>query len=218
MRQHRIDSSGVRINVTDWREGEGQPVLLCIHGNTGNGRAYDPFVAAFGSDFGIIAPDLRGRGESDKPEGPYGAAAHASDMIAVLDALGVPRATVAGWSLGAKVAAYMAAHYPERVERVILLDPGLVAATPLATESLGRIGARLTNTYPDLDAARAALQALPMFSGEWDEHAEEFLKAEIEENPAEDCGIAFRPASSWPSAPQRTFRPPSCSQGWHVPR
>lgn len=190
MQRRRIDSGGIGISVVDWRAAADGPVLLCMHGNTGNARAYDPFVAAFGADFGVVAPDLRGRGESDKPDGPYGAAAHAGDMIAVLNALGVERAAVAGWSLGAKIALYLAAHYPEQIERVILLDPGLVAARPAAAASLGRIGARLGNSYPDLDAARASLQALPMFSGEWDEHAEAFLIGELEAAP--DGGLRHR--------------------------
>src|SRR5690606_11449532 len=123
MRQHHIDSGGIRINVVDWRERDDQSPLFCIHGITANARSFDPIAAGVAPEHGVIAPDLRGRGDSDKPEGPYGVLTHVGDMIAVLDALGLERVPVAGWSLGSIVTLHMAARHPERVERAILLDP-----------------------------------------------------------------------------------------------
>src|SRR5262245_43455032 len=79
--------------------GVGGPVL-CLHGIGSNARAWDGLAAALAPDYRVIAPDLRGRGESDKPDGPYGLSAHEADALGLLDHRGIERAVVLGWSLG----------------------------------------------------------------------------------------------------------------------
>jgi pimeloyl-ACP methyl ester carboxylesterase len=64
--------------------------------------------------FALIAPDLRGFGDSDKPDGPFGADAHAADMLALLDALGIARAGVVGHDVGGAVMQPLARRAPER--------------------------------------------------------------------------------------------------------
>ena len=78
----------------------------------------------------VIAPDLRGRGRSNGLAGPRGLAAHARDLVAVLDALGVERAVVVGHSMGAFVALVLGDLYPERVSRLVLVDGGLPLDLP----------------------------------------------------------------------------------------
>jgi pimeloyl-ACP methyl ester carboxylesterase len=68
--------------------------------------------------------DLRGRGDSDKPDSGYGLQAHAGDAIRVLDHLGLENATIAGHSMGAFVALKTALTYPDRVRALVLLDGG----------------------------------------------------------------------------------------------
>ena len=78
----------------------------------------------------LLAPDLRGRGHSAGLPGPYGVAAHVTDLVAVLDHAGAKRVVLVGHSMGAYLVARLAAQHPERVAAVVLLDGGLYIPIP----------------------------------------------------------------------------------------
>ena len=114
-------SDGVRIAYRD--EASGRPVLL-LHGHTFDGRVWDSVVALLaGSGMRLLRPDLRGHGASERPPKGYHWSHHGADMVAVLDAVGIDRAIVAGFSLGGGVALELALTRPERVEALVLVDP-----------------------------------------------------------------------------------------------
>ncbi len=114
-------SEGVRIAYRD--EGSDRPVLL-LHGHTMDGRAWDGLVGPLrGAGMRLLRPDLRGHGASERPPGGYHWSHHGADMAAVLDAAGVARAIVVGFSLGGGVALELALTRPERVEALVLIDP-----------------------------------------------------------------------------------------------
>jgi len=120
----RIDGAGVTLAVQD--EGEGPPVLL-IHGFPDSHRLWrHQTTALVAAGKRVIAPDLRGFGESDKPPevDDYALRHSVADMVAVLDALEVERAQVVGHDWGAAVAWGLAAFVPERVERLAVLSVG----------------------------------------------------------------------------------------------
>jgi pimeloyl-ACP methyl ester carboxylesterase len=76
----------------------------------------------------LIAPDLRGFGDSDKPEGPYGPDGHAADMLALMEALGVPRFGVVGHDVGGAVMQPLARAAPGRLAGLFFFDfvyPGI---------------------------------------------------------------------------------------------
>src|SRR5215207_360424 len=100
------------------------PAVLLIHGVTASHLSW-PLVAERLPQVRVIAPDLRGRGRSNTMQGPAGLAAHARDLIAVLDAAGVDRALLVGHSMGAFVALVFGDLYPERVAGLVLVDGGL---------------------------------------------------------------------------------------------
>src|SRR5919108_3587840 len=81
----------------------GVPVVLAVHGITGSHVSFAPIARHLGDTATFLAPDLRGRGQSSGLGGPYGMAAHARDLVAVLDHVGVERAVVAGHSMGGYV-------------------------------------------------------------------------------------------------------------------
>src|SRR2546427_8295717 len=78
----------------------GVPVVLAVHGITGSHRSWAPVARHLGDDVIVLAPDLRGRGESAGHRGPHGMAAHVEDLLAVLDHVGCSRAVLAGHSMG----------------------------------------------------------------------------------------------------------------------
>lgn len=94
--------------------GSGLPLLL-LHGFPLSRRIWEPQIAALQGEFRTIAPDLRGFGDSDAPEGPYSMDLFADDMIGLLDHLGIDRVVVCGMSMGGYVAMNMLDRYPERV-------------------------------------------------------------------------------------------------------
>jgi len=106
------------------RAGSGPDPVVCLHGITAQHRAFTTAARLVGPDRGLVGVDLRGRGDSDKPESGYGLGAHAADLIRVLDHLGLRDATIAGHSMGAFVALRAALTYPDRVRALVLLDGG----------------------------------------------------------------------------------------------
>ena len=103
------------------------PALLLLHGIGDSSQTWVPLMRTLAKRYTVIAPDLLGHGESDKPRADYSVAAYANGMRDLLNVLGVERATVVGHSLGGGVAAQIAYQYPELVERLVLVATGGVA-------------------------------------------------------------------------------------------
>lgn len=94
--------------------GDGPPVVL-IHGFPLTREMWKPQGKALSeAGFRFIAPDLRGFGESDAPEGPYSMSLFADDVIALLDHLGIEKAVIGGMSMGGYVLCNLLERYPER--------------------------------------------------------------------------------------------------------
>ena len=115
-----------------WRAGEGPDPIVCLHGITAQHRAFNAAARYLEASHGLVGVDLRGRGDSDKPESGYSLEAHAADVVRVLDHLGLQRAVLAGHSMGGFVALKTALTFPERVRALVLLDGGWprVESTP----------------------------------------------------------------------------------------
>ena len=128
MRMQRFDSDGVEIFYLD--EGQGEPIML-IHGFASNVAAnwIDPgWVRTLtGAGRRVIAYDNRGHGQSGKLYDPalYGAPSMAEDGRRLLDRLGVERADVMGYSMGARIAAFLGLAHPARVRSLILGGMGI---------------------------------------------------------------------------------------------
>lgn len=109
--------------VTYHRMGAG-PAVLLVHGITSSSRTWRTVMPALAEHYDVIAPDLLGHGRSAKPRGDYSLGAYASGLRDLLVALEVPSATVVGHSLGGGVAMQFAYQFPERLERLALVDSG----------------------------------------------------------------------------------------------
>ncbi|MCF6745215.1 alpha/beta fold hydrolase [Blastococcus sp. KM273128] len=103
--------------------GEGPPLLL-LHGMGNNCQTWAGVVERLAEEHTVIAPDLLGHGESDKPRGDYSIAAYANGMRDLLSVLDVERATVVGHSLGGGIALQFAYQFPERCQRLALVGSG----------------------------------------------------------------------------------------------
>ena len=90
------------------------PVLLLVHGMAGSAMTWRHVMPALAKRFTVLAPDLLGQGQSDKPRGEYSLGAHANTLRDLMDTLGHKRATVVGQSLGGGVAMQFAYQFPER--------------------------------------------------------------------------------------------------------
>jgi pimeloyl-ACP methyl ester carboxylesterase len=112
------------VGISIGRAGEGPDPVVCLHGITAQHRAFTSAARHVGPVRGLVGVDLRGRGDSDKPDSGYGLEAHAGDVVRVLDHLGLEGATIAGHSMGAFVALKAALLYPDRVRALVLLDGG----------------------------------------------------------------------------------------------
>jgi len=113
--------------VTYHRAGDG-PAVLLVHGITSSSRTWKTVMPALAEHYDVLAPDLLGHGRSAKPRGDYSLGAYAAGLRDLLVALDVPRVTVVGHSLGGGVAMQFAYQFPERVERLVLVDSGGLGA------------------------------------------------------------------------------------------
>jgi pimeloyl-ACP methyl ester carboxylesterase len=115
-------SQGLKLNYLDWGN-EGAPLLLLMHGSQDHARSWDWVARAFRDDWRVIAPDLRGHGDSDwSPDGAYLSSYHLLDLADLVDALGAEQLTIVGHSFGGNISARYAAMFPERVRKLALVD------------------------------------------------------------------------------------------------
>jgi 2-hydroxy-6-oxonona-2,4-dienedioate hydrolase len=122
-----VDVHGVRTRVL--RAGAG-PDLVLLHGTGGHLEAYARDIAGLAADFRVTVYDMVGHGWSDLPDRPFTIDVLSDHLTGLLDALQIGTAHLSGESLGGWVAAWTAAHYPERVDRMILNTPGNIANKP----------------------------------------------------------------------------------------
>lgn len=113
------DVNGIRLHYLI--AGKGEPIVL-LHGYAQNSHMWRPLIPALAKTHTVIAPDLRGFGESSKPESGYEKANMARDIHALVVSLGHRRIGIAGHDIGLMVAYAYAAQYPETVERIALMD------------------------------------------------------------------------------------------------
>jgi len=113
--------NGVRLFYSD-RGPKNGTALLLVHGFPLDHRLWDIQLAGLSPMLRVIAPDLRGHGQSQVPPGPYSMDQHADDLAALLDDLSVARVIVAGLSMGGYVAFAFWRRYAQRVQALILAD------------------------------------------------------------------------------------------------
>jgi pimeloyl-ACP methyl ester carboxylesterase len=110
---------GPNIHVLDWG-GQGPPAVL-LHGGSLTARTWDYVAVALRADFRLVALDMRGHGASDWAD-DYSIESYATDLMAVIDGLGIERTRLVGMSLGGTVACEFALRHPDRTESLAMVD------------------------------------------------------------------------------------------------
>jgi pimeloyl-ACP methyl ester carboxylesterase len=175
--------------------GEAEAVVLAVHGVTASLMTWLTVARELDGRICLVAPDLRGRGRSATLPPPYGIAAHVADLCAVLDHVGTASAVLMGHSMGAYIAARLAAEQPQRAAGLVLLDAGLPVAPPDDPDTLEAAVAnavvRLAITFATADQYIQGWRAHPAFAHAWDADIEAYARYDLVED-----GGAVRCAAS----------------------
>ncbi len=116
-----ITYRGIRLAYED--RGAGKPAFVFVHGWTCNRSFFAPQAEYFSRRHRVVSLDLRGHGDSDKPQGKYPIAAYAEDIAYVVDQLGLGQPVAVGHSMGGITVLQLAATHPDRVSAIVMVDP-----------------------------------------------------------------------------------------------
>jgi pimeloyl-ACP methyl ester carboxylesterase len=181
--------AGGAVRVRRW--GDGDRVVVALHGISSSSMAFPPIVRHLDPDVSLVAPDLRGRGRSGALPEPYGLAQHALDVVAVMDHLRLDSAVVMGESMGAYVAVVLGGRHPERVDRLVLVDGGLplpnvlpegIDPALLVEAGMAAMLDRLRQTFPSRQAYYDFWRAHPALRDCWSDDFEAYLDYDVAES------------------------------------
>ena len=169
---HSFISQRLRLHYVDWGNPQAPPLIL-QHGGRDHCRSWDWVAAALSADWHVMAPDLRGHGDSAwSPDGNYTGDAFVYDFAQFVDQLGYDEVTIIGHSLGGNIATQFTGLYPQKVKKFVNIE-GLGPSPQILAEREARdygdrlrewiagrrqAAARIPRRYPSLDAAFARMK------------------------------------------------------------
>jgi pimeloyl-ACP methyl ester carboxylesterase/catechol 2,3-dioxygenase-like lactoylglutathione lyase family enzyme len=156
--QGRLDAGGVSTRFAEAGPKDA-PALVMLHGTGGHWETFVSNIGPLSEHFRCVAFDMVGNGFSSKPDKDYEIPVYLDHVTAVMDELGIERASFLGVSLGSWVAARLALVAPERVDKLILLSPAGLIAT---ASNMARIRAERTRAVedPNWDSIKAMFNHL----------------------------------------------------------
>ena len=110
--------------------GSGAPAFVFVHGWTCDRSFFAPQAEHFGKQHRVVSVDLRGHGESDKPQGEYPISAYADDIAHLIDQLKLGKVIAVGHSMGGITVLQLGAAYPDRVAGIVMVDPAPLTFPP----------------------------------------------------------------------------------------
>jgi pimeloyl-ACP methyl ester carboxylesterase len=180
VRDERVLLNDLSLHVVQWST-HGPPVIF-IHGLTANAFCFQTFADELSSDHRVIAYDLRGRGDSDKPTTGYNIPAHVADLAKLIDTLKVEHPIIVGHSLGALIALSFAASYPDALRKLILIDAGAPFSWSTIEDQpawLTAAVARLGMPIPSFQAYIQALKKAPFLGPYWNEAVDIYFQHDV---------------------------------------
>ena len=123
-----IARNGIKLAYDDC--GAGDPTIVLVHGWTCDRSFFAPQAEHFATRHRVVSVDLRGHGESDKPNEPYPIEAYADDIAYLIDQLGLGKVVAVGHSMGGLTVAKLAASHPHCVAAIAMVEPGPFALPP----------------------------------------------------------------------------------------
>jgi lipase len=185
----RVSGDGVELAFGYW-PGRGAPAVV-IHGLTASYLTFVGIAERLAGRRSLFAVDLRGRGDSEKPDGPSGMTQHARDVAAAMRTLGLGPSIIAGHSMGAFVATALAVEAPELVAGLIMIDGGYVLDLPIGVDPeqaldklLEQRITQLRQYHPSRESYREFWRSQPHFpSSDWGPWVEAFLDYELGGEP-----------------------------------
>jgi pimeloyl-ACP methyl ester carboxylesterase len=140
-------SQGLRLHYTDWGN-ESAPPLILVHGGLDQSRSWDAMARALRARFHVIAPDLRGHGDSDWATGSsYSPSDHVYDLTCLIKSAGLEQVAIVSHSMGGMVSLTYAGAFPEKVSRLAVLD----GVTNFPARKVKPIDVRIAEWVTDLD-------------------------------------------------------------------
>ncbi|MBH8563561.1 alpha/beta hydrolase [Nostoc sp. CENA67] len=190
--------SDIQLSYLEWHQG--QKPLLLLHGLADNAVVWSSLGDYLAADYHIVAPDMRGHGESSKPEKDYSFASAIADLEVLMDQLGWSSAHVVSHSWTGKLAAIWARQNPKRLRSLILVDPIFIWKMPnflkLTLPILYRVLPFLKGMGPFTSYEEAEQQArqLSLYQG-WTVLQQQVFQAGIEQKPDGSWGSKFTVAA-----------------------
>lgn len=167
---HSYFSQRLRLHYLDWGN-EGAPHMLLVHGSHDHCHTWDWFAEHFADDYHIVAPDLRGHGDSEWVRGSsYHHVDYVYDLAQLVRQRGLSPAVVVGHSMGGTLAALYTSLYPDQVARLVLLEgvglwPGMFEDAPPAArirawiDNTRALAGRIPKRYPSLEDAYGRMRS-----------------------------------------------------------
>ena len=146
-----VTANGLRLHYLDWGT-VGKPNMVLLHGLRGHAHVWDDVSAAMCRDFHVLAIDQRGRGDSDwAPGGDYSTDAYVADLAAFCEALGIDSFLLVVHSMGGRNSMAFTARYPEKVQKLIIVDVGPVI-DPKGAERINKEVSGVPEEFDSFDA------------------------------------------------------------------
>ncbi|MDM9384390.1 alpha/beta hydrolase [Chlorogloeopsis sp. ULAP01] len=189
-----LSKPDIQLSYLEWNQGQ-EPLLL-LHGLADHALVWSSLGDYLAAEYHIVAPDMRGHGESSKPEQDYSFESAIADLEALMDRLGWASTHVVAHSWSGKLACIWARQYPQRLRSMVLVDPifiwkmpGFLKATfPLLYRVLPFLKAM--GPFHNYEAAQQQARQLNQYQG-WSSLQQQVFQAGIEQKSDGSWGSKF---------------------------